>query len=371
MMRITFVLPSYARAPIGGYKVVYEYAERLCRRGHRVTVVHPRHWHSRTGVVSRVGVAAWRMRNLLLDRRRVPWFALDSRVKLAFVPDLEPEHLPDADILVATAWQTAAAVAGAPRSKGERKFYLVQGYETWYGDAAAVDATWTLPLHKIVISGWLLELAERFGEAWRTTHIPNGIDLQHFRISVPHEQRFARRVGMLYHTEFYKGAAEGIRAIDAARTEYPDLQAVLFGAAPRPATLPDWIEYIERPTPERLVELYNGCTVFLQPSWSEGWGLTATEAMACGCALATTDNGGSRDYARHGETALVVPARDPAALADALVQLLSDEARRWKLASDGNRSVQRFRWEDSARAMEALFEAALQHPGASAFEARA
>jgi glycogen synthase len=40
-MRITFVLPSAARVPAGGYKVIYEYANHLSDRGHSVTVIHP------------------------------------------------------------------------------------------------------------------------------------------------------------------------------------------------------------------------------------------------------------------------------------------------------------------------------------------
>ena len=57
-------------------------------------------------------------------------------------------------------------------------------------------------------------------------------------------------------------------------------------------------------------EIYNTSRVFLCTSWVEGFGLTNVEAMACGAALVTTDNGGSRDYALHGETALVAPCGD-------------------------------------------------------------
>jgi hypothetical protein len=41
-MRVVFLLPRFSRRPIGGFRVVYEYARRLGARGHTVTVVHPR-----------------------------------------------------------------------------------------------------------------------------------------------------------------------------------------------------------------------------------------------------------------------------------------------------------------------------------------
>ncbi|HWN72720.1 MAG TPA: hypothetical protein VNN15_02810, partial [Solirubrobacterales bacterium] len=44
-MRIVFVLPARSAAPVGGFKVVYEYANRLVERGHEVALVHP--WRSR------------------------------------------------------------------------------------------------------------------------------------------------------------------------------------------------------------------------------------------------------------------------------------------------------------------------------------
>jgi hypothetical protein len=41
-MRITFILPMFLASPSGGFRIVYEYANRLQQRGHRVTLVHPR-----------------------------------------------------------------------------------------------------------------------------------------------------------------------------------------------------------------------------------------------------------------------------------------------------------------------------------------
>ena len=59
------------------------------------------------------------------------------------------------------------------------------------------------------------------------------------------------------------------------------------------------------------------------------------EAMACGAALVTYDNGGCRDYARDGETALVAPRRDVEALAAALTRLAADAGAEGALAAAG------------------------------------
>lgn len=44
-LRINFLLPAYYSDPIGGYRVVYEYANFLAARGHDITVVYPRRHH--------------------------------------------------------------------------------------------------------------------------------------------------------------------------------------------------------------------------------------------------------------------------------------------------------------------------------------
>jgi glycosyltransferase involved in cell wall biosynthesis len=106
---------------------------------------------------------------------------------------------------------------------------------------------------------------------------------------------------------------------------------------------------------ERLAWLYGRCPIYLCPSWDEGLGMPPMEAMACGAALATYDNGGCRDYARDGETALVAPRRDVAALAQALDRLVDDAPLRAGLARAGQAFVrERFEWERATARMEAI-----------------
>jgi glycosyltransferase involved in cell wall biosynthesis len=128
---------------------------------------------------------------------------------------------------------------------------------------------------------------------------------------------------------------------------------VLFGVGPRPAGLPPWIEYVRNPTPARLVEnVYNGSAIYVCPSESEGWGLPAVEAMACGCALVRTEGGAAPDYAKHGSTAMLSPVGDSNALATNILRLLGDREERVRLARAGNGVVRTFQWGRSIRSFE-------------------
>ena len=117
-------------------------------------------------------------------------------------------------------------------------------------------------------------------------------------------------------------------------------------------------------TPRWPTELYNQSRVFVQPSFHEGFGYTAVEAMACGCALVTTDNGGSRDYAVADETALVVPPGDPAGLADARRAAAPGRRRSRTGSRDAGAELVRgrFDWDNTAAVLEPHLEAYVADP---------
>ena len=80
---------------------------------------------------------------------------------------------------------------------------------------------------------------------------------------------------------------------------------------------------------------YAAARVFAVGSWFEGFCQPGLESLACGTPLVTTDNGGCREYAIDGETALVVPPRDARAMADAIRRLLDDDALAARLVANG------------------------------------
>ncbi len=351
LMNITFVLPMFLDSPAGGFKVVYEYANRLSRRGHRVTVVHPRNLDPQRGLLEGVKSRLWAPKLRWRHGRIPPWFELDRDVAVRLTPDLRQRFIPDGEVIVATAIGTAFAVAGYGASKG-RGYYLIQSYETWQAGEERVRASWRLPLPKVVVSRWLADLAREVGEESRTTHIPLGIDCEHFRINRPVRARRRPRVGMLAHPMAIKGTVDGVLALEIARKSCAEIEAILFGTHPRDESLPEWIEYKQRPSPAELVALYNSCQIFLHPSHLEGWGLPAAEAMACGCALVAAHNRGVDEFAVDGDNGLLVPIGAPKLLAEAMLRLLRDDDLRCQLAERGRQHIESFGWDRAVDAFE-------------------
>lgn len=338
-MRVVFILPVPADVPVGGYKVVYEYANGLVQRGHHVTVVH-RYFPLVPGGI--VNNAIRRCKWGVLRRNWMPsWFDFDPRVSFLLIPKIREKDLPDADVVFATSWETAAPVAELPARCGV-KHYLIQHLETWGGEKERVLDTWRLPLRKFVISRWLEGIAEEIGET--SVYMPNGLSQDEFFVEHPGAARDSLTIGTLYHQYKWKGTDDALAAIRVVKEKYPGLKLIMFGAYPEPAGLPDWVEYHYKPSRGVLRGLYNRMSVFVSASWTEGWGLTPCEALMCGAAVAVSDNGGHREFAKDGETALVFPVGDVPAAAKAICRLIEDSDVRRSIVSGGEEMLRRMDW---------------------------
>jgi glycosyltransferase involved in cell wall biosynthesis len=269
--------------------------------------------------------------------------------------NLEAHRVPSADAIFATAWQTALSVSECPREKGA-KFYLVMDFMPWLGDKCEVEQSWRLPLKKISISTWLAELITQAGAPKEDVEaIPIAVDHDRFHVINDIRGR-AKRVVMLYSAVPYKRSQLGLSVLSKCKDAVPNLKASLFGPFEQQLGLeqqlaapPSWSEHHGYVSESELIKLYNAASIYLCSSAAEGFALPPAEAMACGCAVATTDCGGNRDYAEHEKTALVSAPDDFASLADNVLRLLSDEELRVKIARAGRDRIAEFTWEKSTR----------------------
>ena len=90
---------------------------------------------------------------------------------------------------------------------------------------------------------------------------------------------------------------------------------------------------ISPPVPQdKLRQVYNRAAVVVLNSYQEGFGLALSEAMLCGAAVIGARSGGITDIIEDSQRGLLVPPDDSSALADAIIELLSNTNRRRALA---------------------------------------
>jgi glycosyltransferase involved in cell wall biosynthesis len=318
----------------GGVAAVYEYADALARRGHEVHFAHLQVLPDAITSVEEIG-----------------WHQFHPSVVHHLVADFEDPSLPQGDIGLRS---DVPAHLGLPVE-------ILQGYKLLATSMERPAFRAACP--KICVARWLREVGEAWGaDPIQFWPIPPGIDTSVFTC---HDWSDPRPIDvtMLYSSHPVKGTADGLAALELLRRARPDLRVALFSWQEPPTQPPAWADlHVGLAGPALAEHLFGRTKVFVQASWREGFGLTPVEAMACGAALVTTDNGGSRDYADHGRTAMVVPPRDVEALADAIASLLEDEDGRAEIARIGSAHAATFTWDAAGEHLERRLEDYLRDP---------
>ena len=175
-----------------------------------------------------------------------------------------------------------------------------------------------------------------------------GVDVHRFRPEP--EPDGPIRVTMVSRLLRDKGVYEFVEAAALVRKARPDVVFTLVGApdAGNPTSVSP--EELESWAADGSVECWGHCDdvagvlarshVAVLPSYGEGVPMTLLEAAACGRPIVATDVPGCREVVRHDANGLLVPTRDPRALADAVTALASDPARRAAMGAEGRRRAE-------------------------------
>jgi glycosyltransferase involved in cell wall biosynthesis len=140
-----------------------------------------------------------------------------------------------------------------------------------------------------------------------------------------------------------------------AKRRVPDLQLVIVGEGPLKPVLEarieqhgahDWITLAGKASHDDLLALYRSSWLVTSASLAEGWGLTLTEAAACGTPAVATDVNGHRSSVVDGVTGVLVPLER---LGDTLADVLLDEPRRLAMADAALARARTLTWDASAR----------------------
>ncbi|MFQ5539515.1 MAG: glycosyltransferase [Candidatus Binatia bacterium] len=201
--------------------------------------------------------------------------------------------------------------------------------------------------------------------------IHNGLDPSRFVIK-PNEllreslglRERSPLIGVIANVIYYKGHSFFLDAWARILDKCPDAIALLVGDGPLKEDVEAKVDAIGLSESARFLgtrhdipELLALMDILVHPSLEEGFSNAILEAMAAGKPVVATDVGGNPEAVIHGETGLLVPPRDPAALADAVAELFSDPRRADQMGKAGRERVEKeFRIDRMVHSMEKLYE---------------
>ena len=355
----------------GGQRSTHSLACALSRAGHRVDVVYTRPpWeavHTPPSLPYRVH---WASLAAVRSHRSAALRPLSSFSVASQLDKIRPD--------VVHANGEEAAVVALDRRRFHAPLIITPRYPSFPAEIG--DGSWRQPVHRLRhllkhpkygALGVALEGADRacptsrdaastlrrvFGTRPRRIRVvPNGVESRFFerRWSAPSQER------LLYFGRFAeeKGVFDLLHALASLPSPPPTTFIGRGEALPQLRAranalgLGDVVDFEAWSSIETLVDAIASASMVVLPSWEESFGNTVAETMAVGAPLVTTNAGSLPELARDGETALMVPLRNPAALANAIQRLRDDTMLAARLGDNARAEAEaRFSWDRVAAA---------------------
>lgn len=353
-MRITFVVPALETS--GGARIVAGHAQWLANKGHEVVIIVAS--PQAPSVIDRIK-ALLRGGSLPSGVERSHYARVGASIRvMAPGRSPNPNDVPDADVIIATFWTTVEWIWPLPAAKGV-KVHFIQHYEAFPGiPADRVDAVWRLPISKIAICQWLVDLGrERFGID-KIALVPNSVDHDFFNPARRKPRKSdAPTVGFLFSGAAFKDVATSVAALERLKLTMSAVRILSFGAVhPSTQEVPAGIEFHYLPTQDEIAQIYSRCDAWLSTSRTEGFNLPPLEAMATGCPAVCSKTGRPLEIIKNGVNGYLVDQGDVDRFADALGTILSLSDAEWTaMSAAAVEAVAHPTWAESSR----LFEQAL------------
>ncbi len=327
-MKIAYLIEDTELA--GGNRVAVAHADALIARGYEVTII------------TKGGPLTWR-------RSRAQWLHVSS---------FEEVDASAFDFVVGTFWTT---VAKAWELVERRAVHLCQGYEgafSFYQEAKHfIDATYQLPIPKLVVSDRLTEIIRPFHDD--VTWVGQIVDDDFFQ---PHgagnETPRVLLVGpMQADVKGIDVAYDAVRHAHALGAKFELIRASQWPAAEKePVELAS--EFHVAIDTAAMARLFASSDVYVGPSRAEeGFGLPAAEALASGVPAVLSAIPSFRSWDAREDYALFAPEGDGAAMGAQLARLLGDRELQVRLAARGREVAEQFRAEKTGERLDAFFSA--------------
>ena len=296
----------------GGSKIIFEHCNLLVNLGQKVTI--------------------------MCNAPRPDWFAIDARV--GFV---DMSKTPSCDLIVVTYWRELGLFKGV----GVPVVYFEQGDvhlfapETFdAGSLGFIKKQISLPRYVFTVSNFAREkLRETFGVSAHV--IPNAIDKGVFFHAKKRRRRATVITAIGSQFVYFKCIPNIISAVAVLKTKGYNIE--FNWISPHTPTIANTTAIVNPPQ-TTIGDVLRRTDIYVCASLFESFCLPVLEAMTCGAAVVTTDNGGIRDFARDYYNCVIIEKNNVADMVAKIEMIINDPKLRARLVQNGAKTARQFDW---------------------------
>lgn len=323
----------------GGSKIILEYANRLSQSGHKITIV-------------------------TYDEKPT-WFPLNEKIEFIQVDEKQTleENIPPCDIIVATSWKNIFASLKANCAPA---VFFEQGGSHIFDTETLSDKKSEIvkrrmnePSYIYTVSSYAKECLKKYYQRDAFV-VLNAVD---DTIFYPRENIEQLNDNITITTigpeEFeFKRVDNVIRAVTELRKQYSNIQFRWISQT-QPKMHSE--KAIVNPPQKEIGNMLRNTDIYICASDYESFCLPALEAMTCGAAVVTTDNGGITDFVEDKENGLVIKKNNVEDMIEKVQYLIQNPAERIKIASNGLKTAQKMSWNHSVERLEKYYREIAQY----------
>ncbi len=215
-----------------------------------------------------------------------------------------------------------------------------------------------------VISNALKERALKLSvPADKISHIPNGIDLNNFKIL--NIKRNYWQIIAVANFKKVKGLEYLLRAVPIVIGEFPEAQFLLVGDGEERTFLENLVDdlkirgnvqFLGTVSRDKIPHILNSSNIFIGPSLAEGLGIAFLEAMACGGVVIGTKVGGICDIIKNQYNGLLIEPASHITIANSIKYLLENESIIKSLRNNALDFVSKYSWDNISASIKLLLE---------------
>jgi glycosyltransferase involved in cell wall biosynthesis len=321
----------------GGSKIILEHANKLTSRGHKIT--------------------------LISHDVKPTWFPLDEAVEFIEVPYEEVlcEKIPACDLIVTTYWRE---IYESIEQEIAPVIYFEQGDYHLFDLDRLDDRTYNFINKQLETVQYVYTVStfarEKMKEIYHKDSkvIPNAVDKNVFYYEERPKNEIINIAMIGAENAHFKRIENILEAIRILREE--GYQIKLNWITPT-EPVKNKIDAIVNPKQSIIGDTLRKSDIYVCASMYESFCLPVLEAMTCGAAVVTTNNGGNMDFVRDGQNALVIEKDNIKDMCEKIKELLDNEGLRNKLSESAVRTAQEYSWDRTISEIEEYYREVAKH----------